>query len=76
MKRKQVTEERILGLLKAGAVVTGLCRKRGMSSATYRAWEATFGGREISDAKRLREPGANGCWRTRCRISRVQGTDR
>ena len=57
MKRKQFSEEQIIGILKeaeAGAVVTELCRKRGMSSATYYAWKAKFGGVEVSDAKRLR----------------------
>jgi putative transposase len=57
MKRKQFSEEPIIGILKeaeAGAVVTKLCRKHGMSSATYYAWKAKFGGSEVSDAKRLR----------------------
>ena len=57
MKRKQFSEERIIGILKeaeAGAMVTDLCRKHGMSSATYYAWKAKFGGLEVSDAKRLR----------------------
>ncbi|MGI4733370.1 MAG: IS3 family transposase [Janthinobacterium lividum] len=57
MKRKQFTEEQIIGILKeaeAGAVVTELCRKHGVSSATYYAWKAKFGGLEVSDAKRLR----------------------
>ncbi|MFE8586017.1 IS3 family transposase, partial [Sphingomonas sp. NCPPB 2930] len=54
---KQFSEEQIIGILKeaeAGAVVTELCRKHGMSSATYYAWKAKFGGLEVSDAKRLR----------------------
>jgi len=57
MKRKQFSEEQIIGILKeaeAGAVVTELCRKHAMSSATYYAWKAKFGGLEVSDAKRLR----------------------
>ena len=57
MKRKQFTEEQIIGILKeaeAGAVVTELCRKHGMSSATYYAWKAKYGGLEVSEAKRLR----------------------
>ena len=47
MKRKQFSEEQIIGILKeaeAGAVVTDLCRRHGMSSATYYAWKAKFGG--------------------------------
>ena len=41
MKRKQFSEKQIIGILKeaeAGAVVTELCRKHGLSSATYYAW--------------------------------------
>ncbi len=51
MKRKQFSEEQIIGILKeaeAGAVVTELCRKHGMSSATYYAWKAKYGGLEVS----------------------------
>ena len=64
MKRKQFSEEQIIGILKeaeAGAVVTELCRRHGLSSATYYAWKAKFGGLEVSDAKRLRAlEGENG----------------
>ncbi len=35
-------------------MVTELCRRHWMSSATYYAWKAKFGGLEVSDAKRLR----------------------
>ena len=35
-------------------MVTELCRRHGLSSATYYAWKAKFGGLEVSDAKRLR----------------------
>ena len=57
MKRKRFTEERIIGILReadAGAVVLDLCRKHGMSSATYYTWKAKYGGLEVSQAKRLR----------------------
>ena len=57
MKRKQFLEEQIIGILKeaeAGAVVTELCRKHGMSSATYYASKSKYGGLEVSEAKRLR----------------------
>jgi hypothetical protein len=62
MKRKQFSEEQIIGLLKeaeAGAVVTELCRKHGMSSATYYAWKAKYGGLEVGDDRRL-GPGQEG----------------
>jgi putative transposase len=52
MKRKQFSEEQIIGILKeaeAGAVVTDLCRRRGMSGGTYYAWKTKFGGLEVSE---------------------------
>lgn len=48
------TDHRHLKEAEAGAVVTELCRRHGMSSATFYAWKAKFGGMEVSDAKRLR----------------------
>ena len=60
MKRKRLTEEQIIGILReadAGAVVLDVCRKHGMSSATYYAWKAKYGGLEVSEAKRLRSLG-------------------
>ena len=57
MKRKRFSEEQIIGILKeaeAGAVVTELCRKHGMSSPTYSAWKAKYGGLEVSEARRLK----------------------
>jgi putative transposase len=57
MKRKRFSEEQIIGILKeaeAGAVVLGLCRRHAMSSATFYAWKAKYGGLEVSDTKRLR----------------------
>jgi putative transposase len=57
MKRKQFSEEQMRGILKeaeAGAVVTELCRKHGMSSATFYAWKAKYGGLEVSEARRLK----------------------
>ena len=56
MKRSRFSEEQIIGVLcehDAGAAVAELCRKHGMSSATFYAWKAKFGGMDVSDAKRL-----------------------
>ena len=57
MKRSKFTDEQIIGILReqeAGAKTAELCRRHGISSATFYAWKAKFGGMEVSDAKRLR----------------------
>lgn len=57
MKRSRFSQEQIIGILKeheAGVPTAELCRKHGMSSASFYAWKAKFGGLEVSDAKRLK----------------------
>lgn len=57
MKRSRYTEEQIIGILKeqeAGVRVAELCRKHGMSDATFYNWKSKYGGLEVSEAKRLR----------------------
>ena len=51
------TEEQIIGVLKeadTGMKVSELCRKYGISDATYYNWKAKFGGMTVSDAQRLK----------------------
>jgi len=55
--KKRFTEEQIIGILKeaeAGMKVAEVCRKYGISEATYYNWKAKFGGMTVSDAQRLR----------------------
>ena len=57
MKRSKFSEEQIIGVLKeheAGAKTADLCRRHGISEATFYNWKSRFGGLEVSEAKRLR----------------------
>ena len=57
MKRSRFSEEQIIAVLReqeAGMSTAEVCRKHGISSATFYAWKARFGGMDVSDAKRLK----------------------
>ena len=57
MKAKKYTEEQIIMVLKegeAGAKVADLCRKYGMSDASYYNWKAKYAGMNISDLRKLK----------------------
>jgi putative transposase len=58
MKSKRFTEEQIIGVLKegeAGAKTKELCRKYGISEATFYNWKAKYHGMSVSEARRLRD---------------------
>jgi putative transposase len=58
MKRSRFTETEIVSILKeadAGMQVKDVCRKHGISDATYYNWKSKYGGMEASDLKRLKE---------------------
>ena len=57
MVRRRYTEEQIIAVLRegeAGAKVADLCRKYGMSDATYYNWKAKYAGLTVSELKRLK----------------------
>ncbi len=57
MVRKKYTEEQIIAVLReaeAGAKAADLCRKYGMSDATYYNWKAKYAGLTVSELKRLK----------------------
>ena len=57
MKRSRFREEQIIGILReqeAGSPTADVCRKHGISSATFYKWKGKYGGLDVSDARRLR----------------------
>jgi len=58
MKKKRFSEEQIIRVLKeheAGAKVADICRRIGISDATFYNWRSKYGGLEVNEAKRLKE---------------------
>ena len=57
MKRSRFSDEQVIGILKehqAGLSALELCRKHGISDATFYTWRRRYGGMEVSEARRLK----------------------
>jgi putative transposase len=57
MKPSRFTQEQIIGVLKehqAGTSAADLCRKHGISGATFYPWRSKYGGMEVSDVRKLK----------------------
>jgi putative transposase len=58
MKSSRFTETQIIGILKevdSGIAVKEICRKHGISDATFYNWKSKYGGMNASDLKRMKE---------------------
>jgi len=57
MRSSRFSEEQIISILaeqERGVPTGDVCRKHGVSSATFYKWKAKYGGLDVSEARRLK----------------------
>ena len=57
MRKSKFTEEQIIAILaeqERGMATSDVCRRHGVSSATFYKWKAKYGGMDVSDARKLK----------------------
>lgn len=57
MRKSKFSDEQVIAILReqeAGRATAEICRKYGVSNATFYKWKSKFGGMQVSDAKRLK----------------------
>lgn len=57
MRSSRFKEEQIIAILReqeAGAATGDVCRRHGISTATFYKWKAKYGGLDVSDSRRLK----------------------
>jgi putative transposase len=58
MKKTRFTETQIIGILKeqdSGIKIADICRKHGISDATFHNWKKRYGGLSVEELKRMKE---------------------
>lgn len=58
MRKSRFTTEQVVGFLKeqeAGAKISDICRRLGISDNTFHRWKRKYGGMDIPDARRLKQ---------------------